>query len=348
MYFFSFLCSGLILTEVMTGSVWDTIQQAEDPELKRLARTLPDTLLRGRADSTTRKYLGAFGRWKKWARQRQGVEVYPISEAHFTLYLQHLAEASKSKAAVEEAVNAISWIQQLANDQPVSAAPIVKATLSGLQRILAKPKTRKEPITATMLTRMVGSLGSEPKLSDIRLMASSLLAYAAFLRYDEVSKLRCCDVQLGPTSMAIHISSSKTDQFRQGDEVLVSRTSSPTCPVAMMERYMQAAKISPSSKLRLFRGITVTKKGEQLRASGSLSYSTMRELLLKKLTQLGYDKSKFSLHSLRAGGASAAANAGVPDRLFKRQGRWRSESAKDGYVKDSEEALLLVSKSLDL
>ena len=115
-----------------------------------------------------------------------------------------------------------------------------------------------------------------------------------------------------------------------------------------MKRYMQAAKISPSSKLRLFRSITVTKKGEQLRVSDSLSYSTMRELLLKKLTQFGYDKSKFSLHSLRAGGASAAANAGVPDRLFKRHGRWRSESAKDGYVKDSEEALLSVSKSLDL
>ena len=107
----------------------------------------------------------------------------PISEAHFTLYLLHLADASKSRAAVEEAVSMISWIQQLANDQPVSAAPIIKATLSGLQQILAKPKTHKEPIMAAMLTRMVGSLGSEPKLSDICLMASSLLAYATFLRY---------------------------------------------------------------------------------------------------------------------------------------------------------------------
>ena len=35
------------------------------------------------------------------------------------------------------------------------------------------------------------------------------------------------------------------------------------------------------------------------------------------------------MHSLRAGGATAAANAGVPDRLFKRHGRWKSESAKE-------------------
>ena len=39
-------------------------------------------------------------------------------------------------------------------------------------------------------------------------------------------------------------------------------------------------------------------------------------------------------YSLRSGGATAAANAGVPDRLFKRHGRWASEPAKDGYVQD--------------
>ena len=54
------------------------------------------------------------------------------------------------------------------------------------------------------------------------------------------------------------------------------------------------------------------------------------------------------MHSLRAGGAMAAANAGVPDRLFKRHSRWRSESAKDGYVKDSVEKPLSVSKNLGI
>ena len=72
----------------------------------------------------------------------------------------------------------------------------------------------------------------------------------------------------------------------------------------------------------------------------------MRELLLAKIEQLGMDPKLFGMHSLRAGGATAAANAGVPVRLFKRHGRWRSESAKDGYVKDSVERRLSVSKSL--
>ena len=74
----------------------------------------------------------------------------------------------------------------------------------------------------------------------------------------------------------------------------------------------------------------------------------MRELLLEKMTQLGFDPKLFGLHSPRAGGATAAANAGVADRLFKRHGRWRSETAKDGYVKDDVPSLLSVSRSLDL
>ena len=72
----------------------------------------------------------------------------------------------------------------------------------------------------------------------------------------------------------------------------------------------------------------------------------MRELLLQKLAELGLDAKQFGLHSLRCGGASGAAIAGVPDRLFKPHGRWRSENAKYGYVKDSLESRLSVSKSI--
>ena len=86
-----------------------------------------------------------------------------------------------------------------------------------------------------------------------------------------------------------------------------------------------------------------------MRKGGSLSYSRLREiLLLEKISSLGMDSKLFGMHSLRAGGDTAAANAGVPDRLFKRHGRWKSESAKDGYVKDSVESRLEVSKNLGI
>ena len=84
------------------------------------------------------------------------------------------------------------------------------------------------------------------------------------------------------------------------------------------------------------------------RENKKLCYSTSRDILLNKLDSLGFDKKIYGLHSLRSGGASAAANAGITDRMFKRHGRWKSETAKDGYVKDSLESRLRVSLSLGL
>ena len=45
-----------------------------------------------------------------------------------------------SKAAVEEAVHAVSWLHGLAGLQPLGGLPLVQATLEGLKRTLARPK----------------------------------------------------------------------------------------------------------------------------------------------------------------------------------------------------------------
>ena len=72
----------------------------------------------------------------------------------------------------------------------------------------------------------------------------------------------------------------------------------------------------------------------------------MWDLLMEKQSAVGLDAKKYG--SLRAGGATAAANARVPDRLFKRHGWWRSKNAKNGYVKDSLKNRQSVSKNIGL
>ena len=175
----------------------------------------------------------------------------------------------------------------------MSESPFVGAVLEGLQRQLAKPKVQKEPLSSDMLTALVESLGANPTLSDVRLVAACVLVYAAFLHYDELAKLRCCNVTFKDTHMEVHTTSSKTDQYRQGDSVVVARTGSATGPVALLERYYGMAAITRESRLKLFRGITATKSGERLRSQGGLSYTRLRELFLQKLTSLGFDAKQF-------------------------------------------------------
>eukprot|EP00731_Ephydatia_muelleri_P008337 Em0004g675a len=312
------------LNGVFSAGAWPLLGNLEDPELRRLAQSLPATVLRSRSDSTTKKYLGAFQRWKTWAEARQGVPSFPVHELHLVLYMQHLSESTESKAAVEEAVHALSWLHGLAGLQPFSGSPLVKATLEGLRRILAKPKVRKEPVTADMLKAMVEAAGPAPSLKEVRLLAVCLVSYAGFMRCDELLELRGSDVTFNAEGMVVKIESSKTDQYREGASLVIART----------------------RQAKLFRGIVHANSGECLRKDGGLSYTRLRELLLEKLSQLGFDPALFGMHSLRAGGATAAANAGVEERLFKRHGHWKSESAKDGYVKDSLKRRLKVSKGV--
>ena len=326
---------------------WKLLDELDDPELKDLASRLPSTVLHSRADSTVKKYLSAFRRWKAWTATHK-LSPLPAKPHEFALYLQHLSEKTKSKAAVEEACNALAWMHSSAGLTTPSSHPLVRATLEGLQRTLANPIVKKEPITVEMLEAMVRDANSSGTLSDLRLITACLLGFSGFLRFDELINLRPCDCSVTEEMLIIHICRSKTDQLRQGSELLIARTNSSTCPVAMLERYMDRTSTQWNDKCFLFRPIQKTKRGETLRQTGKISYSCLRDLFNKKLNSLGFAAAEFGLHSLRAGGATAAANAGVLDRLFKRHGRWRSETAKDGYVKDSVDRRLEISKNLGL
>ena len=207
---------------------------------------------------------------------------------------------------------------------------------------------KKSPVSVDISADLVDESRMHPTLSNVRLAAACLLAFAGFLRCDELISLWPCDIKMGPDMMMVIIRSTKTDQLRQGDELVIARTSTHTCPVVMLERYMGLAGINSSSDLFLFRAIRRTREGEKLRPAGQLSYSTLRELFKKKLVELGYQAEQSGLHSLRAGGATAAANAGIPDWLFKRHGRWKSDYAKDGYIEDSTDRRLAVSRGIGL
>ena len=281
-----------------------------------------------------------------WASQHK-LPVFPAKAIHVTLYLQYLGECNASRASAEEAVNGLAWAHSLAGIESPTSNPLVKNALDGLKRTLARPVNKKAPFTTEMLQAIVQDAEQNDSLANVRLATMCLLAFAGFLRFDELSNIHPCDLCFEKDFVKLYIPKSKTDQLRQGNEVLIARTGSTTCPVAMLERYLVKAKITLDSQLFLFRPI-IAAKSPRLRSCGKLTYSRVREIFKQKLDQLGFPSEAFGLHSLRAGGATAAAKSGVPDRLFKRHGRWKSENAKDGYVEDLLSERLAVSQKLGL
>ena len=72
----------------------------------------------------------------------------------------------------------------------------------------------------------------------------------------------------------------------------------------------------------VFRPLAKTSLGHTFVVSFNkpISYSSIRDYFKISFKDLVPDITSFSTHSLRAGGASAAANADVADRLFQRHG----------------------------
>ena len=74
-----------------------------------------------------------------------------------------------------------------------------------------------------------------------------LLAYAAFLRYNELANLKVCDIEQCASHIKLFLEKSKTDQFREGAWIIVGATGKPTCPVYMLRKYIDCAGISDMS-----------------------------------------------------------------------------------------------------
>jgi len=239
---------------------WRLLNKLEDSELKGLASRLPNTILHSRADSTVKKYLCAFKRWKAWAVYHHLIPI-PANPYEFVLYLQYLGEEFRSKSAAEEACNAISWVHATSG---LANHPLVKTTLSGLQRILAKPVMKKEPMAVEMIEAIVLDAEKTGLLSDMQLATACVLGYAGFLRFSELVELTPANFTISNEMMTIRIAHSKTDQLRQGDEVAIARTKSRICPVSMLERYLLRVGMTTGDSRPLFRAIQKTKHGEKL------------------------------------------------------------------------------------
>ena len=170
-----------------------------------------------------------------------------------------------------------------------------------------------------------------------------------FLRFNEAIKLRRCDIIINKTFLSLFIQNSKTDVYREGSWVYLTKLDTALCPIELISHYFKKGNIKGNCQKCIFRGIITTKSHSKLRnCDKHVSYTCVRENVIEGLKNIGAETKLFGLHSLRVGGATAAANLGVNDRLFKKHGRWKSEKVKDRYIHESIEVKLIVTKNLGL
>lgn len=327
--------------EEVNLSVWLNEETVSHPKLKQLAKSLPSILVQDRAPKTVSSYVRAYQAWKKWAFQFSATPL-PADPSVFSLYMVHLIQQGSSVSSLNSAIYGASWVHKKSGFRELSSCPVVQQVAEAGRRILAKPPNRKKALEVCQVKRVISRL-EKSDLAGIQVAALFALGFFGFLRWDDLSRLTVDNLQFADSHLALFLVQRKNDQFRDGSWVLIARNDSSPCPVAVVEKFLNMGKHDRTS--RLFRRILKTEKRVELRKE-PMSYSRAQELIKQELQKEGLNPSLYGIHSLRAGGASAAAALGIPDRLVQRQGGWRSEQSRNNYIQESLESLLTVTKTI--
>ena len=130
------------------------------------------------------------------------------------------------------------------------------------------------------------------------------------------SELAVQDVQVDYVTglCRIHIKVSKSDPFRQGFTLRISRTNGPLCPFSSMVNYLSMrAQLGPGPLFVLTNG----------------QFLTRDHIVLVLARAFPHIPSIFmGSHSFRIGGATRLCALGVPDATIQILGRWSSAAFK--------------------
>jgi integrase len=315
-------------------------------DLLELAADIPSVLAASRAPSTTELYTGVYKKWMAWVREHNGIVALPATPYSVILYLMFLAKSATSYSTINLAVSAIAWGHGLAGFTTPTRSILVSKFLSGLKAKLAQPKKQKEPFLLKQMHDCMDFMDIN-SITDVRDTCVLLISFYGFLRFDELAHLKVKHLVFHSSHMEIFIEKTKNDQLREGNSVCIARLGSSRCPVGLTEKYWVLAKLGSNPESFIFRRIGLMGGVKSLASKNvPITYSSVRSIVKNKCEQMGLDPKKYGTHSMHAGGSSAAANAGVGDRVFQRHGRWLSVATKNGYIKDNLQAKLAVTLAL--
>ena len=155
------------------------------------------------------------------------------------------------------------------------------------------------------------------------------------------------DIDIQDAYMRLFLEQSKTNIYRSGHWIYISKLNSVLCPVKIIQKYIQKGKILKGRSEYLFRGVVKKNSGCVLRSiNRPITYTSAREDVLRVLKKLGFSSENYGFHSMRAGRRTVATH--LLKRFIKKHSCWKSDRVKNGYTHPTLNDLLLVSKNLGL
>lgn len=206
-------------------------------------------------------------------------------------------------------------------------AELVKSTMRGIKRAHAAPQKVAKPLLIEDLMRIMPML--EDGLKDTRDRALLLIGFAGGFRRSELVALNCADIETVRQGIVVHIRKSKTDQEGTGRKIGIPNGRTRWCPVSALMDWLAQSNIEDGP---IFRPVDRHGKNYDQRLSGEAVALVVKE----RVKAIGLNPQDFSGHSLRAGLATSAAQAGVSSWKIRQQTGHASDAMLSRYIRDGE------------
>jgi integrase len=272
------------------------------------------------AENTRVAYLSDLAHFVSWGGR------IPAAPEIIAEYLVAHAD-TLSVATLNRRLAALSKVHRSRGFSNPTTVEVVKSTLRGLKRIKGTVQRQATPLIKEDLFLVLEAMGSG--LKEVRDRALLLLGFAGGFRRSELIGLNCDDVVQVRQGLLATLRRSKTDQNGAGRKIGVPHGRGRWCPVAALEQWLTASGITEGA---LFRPVDRHHRVGPKRLSAEAVCLVVRE----RIQAAGIDPGNYSGHSLRAGLATSAAQAGVSSWRIRQQTGHASDAMLGRYIRDGE------------
>jgi integrase len=272
------------------------------------------------ASNTRRAYASDLAHFEVWGGS------LPASPAVVSSYLGVHA-STLSVATLVRRLATISKAHETKGLPNPCRSEIVRATLRGIKRTLGTAQREAKPLLRDDLFLVLDGIANDAKGARDR--ALLLLGFAGAFRRSELVGLDCADVEHVRQGLVVTITRSKTDQEGAGRKIGIPHGRTRHCPVAALDAWLA---ISGIERGPIFRPVDRHGHVHAERLSGEAVSLVVKD----RLASAGVEPRGFSGHSLRAGFATSAAQAGISTMKVRAQTGHASDAMLARYIRDGE------------
>jgi hypothetical protein len=168
--------------------------------------------------------------------------MYPFNTVYYRVYCIVCSSRVQQMCNKKSNMLGLSW-QNIEAMFLCESRPTVKRIIIRFCSIVTSrvnKKQKKDPVSIEMLLELCNMHLGNNDLLAVRDLTMILLSFARFLRFDEVSSLLCSDVKIECEYLFLFIRKSKTDQYRNGNEVLIAKGETIACPFSILSYFCKS------------------------------------------------------------------------------------------------------------